>query len=611
MNKLTKKTELVKKQDIEILDPEQWREHMMRHHHDDFWQQPLVNLVVVPKEMFDRRYEARYRHNKKHLFIDLFLGFTIVGLLFFNAFVFFGVTPLTFFNRMVVEIDMNETVLSGQAHEYRIAYHNHNRLPVHGMNIALDVPQNFHIHSVEPFTFDVATNTIDLGELPPGANGEIFVRGAMIEAAQTQHRFSAFASYEKALPQGQTIRFAAADEAQVQVEGTAVTMELLAPQEIHRDTEAISMRFIVENKTDQLIKNIVVDGAEFADLGTIIYAGELFQASQQRWVIPELAAHEQAILSWQVQLKTQETLPDVPIRVGVLEHLVITPQGEFVYQPTMRNEDVLPKIRINEQNTVRLGAENQLVATLVGNKQENVQITIEYPDLGIYETFIIKDTKSVAFEPRLHEALYQKNLQFGGKIELSYTNKDGEEIFVEFEAPAVSVQTEAHISAELRYFAEDGRQLGRGPLPPIVGEKTRLWLILGVSNTYNELQRTNIRVQLAENAQFTGICAGNELIPEDSLKVAENSRFASFQLPNVPYFTEIINKQPAIQCEVEFTPQIAYIGQKQPIVTNVSGIAQDSFTLETFQFGSQSLDSGLENDDIAQQKGGGIITTWE
>ncbi len=60
------------------------------------------------------------------------------------------------------------------------------------------------------------------------------------------------------------------------------------------------------------------------------------------------------------------------------------------------------------------------------------------------------------------------------------------------------------IHASARYFAVSGDQIGIGPLPPRVGESTKVWIGLKLAPTTSELSDVRVRVVLASGVGVTG-----------------------------------------------------------------------------------------------------------
>ncbi|KAA0207035.1 hypothetical protein EDM68_00375 [Candidatus Uhrbacteria bacterium] len=67
-----------------------------------------------------------------------------------------------------------------------------------------------------------------------------------------------------------------------------------------------------------------------------------------------------------------------------------------------------------------------------------------------------------------------------------------------------SITTPFGIHASARYFAASGDQIGIGPLPPRVGEATRVWIGLRIEPTTSELTDVRVAARLAPGIRVTG-----------------------------------------------------------------------------------------------------------
>lgn len=64
--------------------------------------------------------------------------------------------------------------------------------------------------------------------------------------------------------------------------------------------------------------------------------------------------------------------------------------------------------------------------------------------------------------------------------------------------------SELTLNQDLRFFTNEGDQIGRGILPPKVGEETRIWAILSLTNTTNDVHDIDIISELPNHVRWTG-----------------------------------------------------------------------------------------------------------
>jgi len=66
------------------------------------------------------------------------------------------------------------------------------------------------------------------------------------------------------------------------------------------------------------------------------------------------------------------------------------------------------------------------------------------------------------------------------------------------------ISTFLKIHAESRYYTEEGDQLGRGPLPPKVGQTTKYWINFFLTASPNAVKDAVIKAHLPAGVIWTG-----------------------------------------------------------------------------------------------------------
>lgn len=94
------------------------------------------------------------------------------------------------------------------------------------------------------------------------------------------------------------------------------------------------------------------------------------------------------------------------------------------------------------------------------------------------------------------------------------------------ESLTLPLETLVTVMPEVRYFTREGDQLGRGPLPPRVGETTRYWLAISVNSTVRDLKNAYLQLVLSDNVIFTG---KQNLSGENGLTFSSSSEEASWK----------------------------------------------------------------------------------
>ncbi|MDA1038581.1 MAG: hypothetical protein O2877_02745, partial [bacterium] len=150
------------------------------------------------------------------------------------------------------------------------------------------------------------------------------------------------------------------------------------------------------------------------------------------------------------------------------------------------------------------------------------------------------------------------------------------------------------LSAFGRYSTTQGDQIGRGPLPPVVGEETKYWVFLNVSGTTNELEDVEITATLPSYA------VGGE---KQTVSVGKKVEFENGQArwgidklsPTFAPGSKIIG----IAFEVDITPNDSHAGEIISILDSVTLTARDSLTGAIVQAYGARITTNLPDDDMA------------
>ncbi|MDQ7815061.1 MAG: hypothetical protein RDU25_04640 [Patescibacteria group bacterium] len=147
---------------------------------------------------------------------------------------------------------------------------------------------------------------------------------------------------------------------------------------------------------------------------------------------------------------------------------------------------------------------------------------------------------------------------------------------------------------QARYYTQSGDQLGLGPLPPVVGEKTRYWILWTLGPFDRSLRDLVYKAKLAKNVSATGQFAST--IPLDF----------SFSGTNVEMSADEIglagSGKITFGFEVELRPDETQEGLYADLLSDSSVEATDEFG-EVVQVTAKNVDTNLTADEKAQDKG--------
>jgi hypothetical protein len=147
-----------------------------------------------------------------------------------------------------------------------------------------------------------------------------------------------------------------------------------------------------------------------------------------------------------------------------------------------------------------------------------------------------------------------------------------------------------------RYAAPTGDQLGRGPLPPLVGEETKYWVFWNVRGTTNPITNVHIEGTLGSGVHFTG----KQTVSQNggvSFDAATNtiSWFAARIDPTLSPSAQIIG----VAFELGITPSASQVGTTPPLLNNVRITGTDATTGAFVSASGSAVSTNLPLDAMA------------
>jgi len=159
----------------------------------------------------------------------------------------------------------------------------------------------------------------------------------------------------------------------------------------------------------------------------------------------------------------------------------------------------------------------------------------------------------------------------------------------------IPIATTLSFTVEPRYYTAEGDQIGRGPLPPQVGQTTKYWIFAQIDNTVNAAKDVNFNTALPENVEFTGkqsVTIG----PKMNFDAA--SRRVSWVYHNLPP-----HSQTGLYFEVAVTPTPTMVGKNITLTGALHLTAADAWTDKVFSFTSPALNNTLPAKDTGAANG--------
>jgi len=558
---------------------------------------------------FERRYHRHYREKKIHLIVDFLLAVTILILIVFVISLKFG--DFSFRNRLVVKVtSSSEKIVSGGEEVFEIKYNNSSKLNLLKTKFSFTLPEDFILLEVSPNNFfDQRTNSFEIGELIPGANGIIKIKGIVVGDIGGGGELTLNASYFSAdkffnelfikkividlsglelkwnndgiLYRGQPSSMSLNLKNSSQIDFNGLEFNFLNPN-IYLSTEKINNDEIeIENKLLK-IKEIKA-GTDLTIDFNLIYNGE-GNAAEIRLIAQALINNKpikQADLIEAFIVKES----DLAIKINP-DQSVININDEVKYKIILKNlgtknidniildlsstdpKHLLKPIKIKNLPFIRL-TDNQIVFNrkLSPNEEQEIELTAKFSRQEI-------------------KANDEINLKVAAQYKI-----EGTTLKAYYFSGSTKIKTVYQFKAESRYFSAYGDQLGVGPIPPIAGVPTKYWIFWQFINHGNELTSLQVSAELPEGV----IWSDESSVNKGNLSFDQEKNVFVWRV-NV---ADSVEENCRLALALTIIPDANNVAKDILLIKNIKYNFFDSFTQENINDSAGSLTNNLSGDKYA------------
>ncbi len=564
------------------------------------------------------RYHGIYAHAKKLFVFDLILLATAVALLGASLFFFFWKPGLVDQIDLKISLGSNR-IKSGELVKMTVDYKNRSKYFLREPILALHLPAGFVVdRSLTPTNVFKADSTFELNEIRPGASGQAEIYGRLWSPPKQDEQISALLSYmpEKDDNREQKVGIflvnlsdsilkESLEMASTSFANTPVPFAFKLINTSDSKLEGLNFNFNFPGKIIGLnesdLQNITLDKAgEKLITGQIIMPAKIGKYYLKVLVSANINNQTLNILSDQAAIKTFSHEVDLSIKIK--NNLTFTQPGQVLdasidWQNNGQNE---------LQNSFLRIAFTPGVVDLKTTAQEN-GFKIDGNDLVISakERTALANGKHLAndqFDFKIYllptfnvGALENTELEIKPSFIAELKDLPGQQFSSPGESAKVRLATELSLSAEARYYSNEGDQLGRGPLPPQIGETTKYWIFVHIDNTTNPVRDAIFSTVLANGVNFTG---KQSVSIGPAVTFNESTRTVNWNFRELP-----ANSQTGLYFEVAITPTPEQIGKNINLINEIKFSANDKNTGKIFNLNKSSLNNILPNIDSGSKKG--------
>ena len=564
------------------------------------------------KKHYRLRYHSKYRHAKKLFAFDIGLLILAIALLIIATVLLFWKPSIMDKIDLWVTFD-NANLKSGENACLLISYKNHNNIKLLNPTLNVNWPENFYITNEEIGYGHHWTKKLET--IDPLKNEEFKICGKVWGQTKNDQIFSASLSYQ---PEKTNYSEQKNSLFKINLNDSAVKVEMQIP-ETSLPTNNINTVITVKNNNTEKIENLYLKSEnEF-----------VFPTSSQNFTILPLESK-----SFNVILKTPNIIGKLNVKINLVKNIenIALNQNEDQKTIIINAPDIAIKANFDNniyyadnsmelplhiwwKNQSNSNLYNLNIALNIDPKIVDLNATARLNNLKIENGRLIITSKNRtalsssrandedAFDLKI-KLLSHFNLQKSENLFLTIVpailikDETNEQSFEkQGDGAKLPIASEINFSVDLRYYTEEGDQLGRGPLPPQTGETTKYWVLAQIKNSTNNLKNPIFNAELGDNVEFTGrqsVSIGPSLIQKEG-KITWNYK----ELP--------ANSQTGLYFEVAVTPKDNQIGKTLALIKKINFSATDAWVNKKFDFTLSEIKNILPKNDLGAKNGAEVI----
>ncbi len=519
------------------------KKYLTRHHLFHAPHRWFLALLISPIHFLElyykKKYHLRFIHARKLFLFDMLLILSTIFLIIISIF-WFTYNP-TILNKISFTLALQHTTInstrikSGEHVIYLISYHNASHVSLISPAITVQVPRGFVLlNTSATSSYTARTHTFHLSTISPNASGTFTFSGLLFGIPNTDLHVGASLSYHQNHRSIEEIKTALI---LTTLRNSILGITITAPDKILPQND-IPFSLTLRNTSARPLTNIIVPLTSTRTMSIFASQHTTGTIMKNNWIISNMPAGSTATVTGTLRLQKQNTqtttiriTPEITVNNFVLPQSPATHIFSIVHPSifAMATWNNTAPAKAGDIRTVHLILKNTGTADL-----KHLTVSIPIPPSLISTSALIQKNNArythgeLVFNetqsPNLRQLLAHTSTTLTifipvNPIKISGTNVTliltprirawvaGVSVNpyeITTQTTPLPVATQLLSSVELRYYTNEGDQLGLGPLPPIVGTQTMYWVLVQMKNTTNKIDNLHVAVQLNKNIKWIG-----------------------------------------------------------------------------------------------------------
>ncbi|EKD47224.1 MAG: hypothetical protein ACD_66C00167G0005 [uncultured bacterium] len=519
-----------------------------------------------------------------------------------------------------------EQVITGDLSTLTFRYENNSEETISNTRLTIDLPEHFELSSIDSTAKHLGSLVFNIGDIAPTDYGFIHIQGAMFGDVDGEQIFTTTLSYTYSTEKITDTKVRQHIFKPIQ---SALELELSLPEHLiayqkvtgeirYTNTGSIAFPHLIINpkwpNTFALTTSLPakqsdgffhIDEIEPGETGIITFAGYLGSEQDSTFVFEPSFSFDETSYKQKTLTDVVEILP-TPLQIShsILES-TINPGSTITIDATYKN---ISDFKLTDIS-LKIASDNNIFATsgITGGSYTNGY----YIFSSVIDELAPQESGSIQMKLPVKQSLSRSATDVYENISISTSSSaeftfspDQEPITVQtvgsrFDLPLTSPVT---MSSFGRYWAPSGDQLGRGPVPPIVGETTKYWIFWNIEETTNTLSNLTLEAELGTNVTMTG---RQSVSTGSSITQSHGTVYWSIPEldPTLPPGSAVVG----IAFEVAITPSQDQVGTKPTLLGPTFLRASDRFTGASLTRTTAGVTTAIPYDTKAASYGG-IVT---
>jgi hypothetical protein len=522
---------------------------------------PVKKVCYLPlQQHWEEKYEKRYPTGGAHrmLILDMTLLTIIGGLIVFGIFAYFILPVFPQPQLVSMQVLSPKTIVSGSPVDFIVAYRNETGSQLAGAELKVRLPEGFVAageaamegaeNAARPAAagqtgLTAATErNYPLGTLAPHGQGQVKISGTVYGAVGVKKALQAELYFWK---EGSTTPTRVLATNQWPISSALLGLSFRMDDEVIRGRQnAVTISY--SNNGDETIDAAVIRLTmpdDFSVTGT-----EPRMTGRNEWQIIDLEAGSKGAVTVYGVLRAgagKSAVPNFTVRGYLVRN-----GARYLVQEIRQNVEALATGFELSQEVGKISGKMSL------SPSEKVEVTVRYRNNGAKSLYDLKinllPTMRYVAEPATEPvwdaantpALAKLDPGASGSVQTTLVLKSdigqaalsgdrepvmdisaqaqyflssdpGRPVYADTAVLSLPISTALGVKASALYFTKDGEQLGVGPLPPKVGETTKYWVFVQLTNTTNEVRDVKFEAALPPDIVWTGrhsVTAGQALV---------------------------------------------------------------------------------------------------